>query len=455
MKQTVIIGGGVSGLSIGFALLEKGKTPDEVVVLEKSNVAGGNVRTDSIDGYTIEQGPNGFLDNSPPTLQLVDKLGIDYILQSNANAARRFIWRDEKLREIKPNPLAFMTSGVLPLFGALRVALEPFQKKAGSDSESVFDFAARRIGKSAAKNLVGAMVQGVFAGDAHKIELKSAFPKMYAMEQQYGSLVKAMFAKKRARKQHGGPAGPSGKLTSFDDGMQTLPGALAGRLGDMVQLNREAVSVVKKDDRFIVTLADGEVMETQTVVCAQPAWSAANQLAGLSPSLSQELAAIHYPSVLVVATGFSADDLPRVPNGFGYLVPRGEGVRSLGCLWTSSVWKYRAPEGKVLLRSMVGGSVDPDARDLSDDEAIACVLSDLKNTMHISALPELTKVYRHPRAIAQYECGHGARVKRIESEFLKFPGLFLSGSSYGGISVNHCVDEAPRVAEAVTAFLDR
>jgi protoporphyrinogen/coproporphyrinogen III oxidase len=458
MKQTVIVGGGVSGLAIAYALQQAGMTPDEMVVLEKRSVSGGNVQTEVIDGYTIEKGPNGFLDNAPATLKLIDDLEIESVLPSNQNAARRFIWRAGKLREIKPNPVAFFASGVLPLSGALRVALEPFQKKGNIDDESVYDFVARRIGRSAAEYLVAAMVQGVFAGDAKQIELKSAFPKMYAMEQRHGSLVKAMIAKSRMKKQQrrgGGPAGPGGKLTSFDGGMQTLPDTLTAKVQPSLQLNCGVSRIGKKDGVFILTLESGETMEAKTVVCASPAWAASKQLHPLHAELSTELSYIQYPAVAVVATGFDRKSLPETPDGFGFLVPRGQGVRALGCLWTSSVWRHRAPDGKVLLRTMVGGSVDSEAATLSDDELIVSVLNDLKTTMHITDTPELVKVYRHPESIAQYTCGHSARVQRIENYFTRIDGLYLSGSSYGGISVNHCIEEAPGVARAVLQFLEK
>jgi protoporphyrinogen/coproporphyrinogen III oxidase len=458
MKQTAIVGGGVSGLAIAYALQQAGMASDDLVVLEKMSVPGGNVRTESVNGYTIEKGPNGFLDDVQATLTLIDDLEIESVLPSNQNAARRFIWRAGKLREIKPNPLAFMTSGVLPLFGALRVALEPFQKKGHVEDESVYDFVARRIGKSAAEILVAAMVQGVFAGDAQQLELKSAFPKMYAAEQRHGSLVKAMIAKSRMKKRQGGgggPAGPGGKLTSFDGGMQTLPDTLAAKVKSSLRLNCGVSRIGKKDGVFVLTLESGETVEAKTVVCASPAWAAAKQLQPLHAELSTELSSIQYPAVAVVATGFDEKALPEKPDGFGFLVPRGQGVRALGCLWTSSVWRHRAPDGKVLLRTMVGGSVDSDAAALSDDELIASVLNDLKTTMHITDTPELVKVYRHPESIAQYTRGHSARVQRIENYFTRIDGLYLSGSSYGGISVNHCIEEAPGVASAVLRFLEK
>lgn len=463
MKKVAIVGGGVSGMAVAYALQEHGIEKNELVVLEAGNQPGGNLRTDHVDGYTIEQGPNGFLDNSPATFDLINKLGIgDQLLQSNENANKRFIFRAGKLREIQAHPLKFLSSGVLPMGGTLRVCAEPFQKKGGADEESVFDFAARRIGKSAAELLVSSMVQGVFAGDATKLELKSAFPKMYAMEHQYGSLFKAMISKSKDKKKRvGGPAGPGGKLTSFVEGMASLPQALHTALADTVRTQSFVTGIhqVTQDGtskgRFVLRLRDQSEVEAMSVVLANPAWSASTMLTDLNSDLCTELSKIQYPSVIVVATAFAAADLERVPQGFGFLVPRNQGVRILGCLWSSSVWNHRAPKGCILLRTMVGGSVDPGIASMSQDEVTALVLNELHATMGISATPKFVKVYSHERAIAQYECGHGARMKRIEKHSLCHPGLFLCGSSYGGISVNHCIDEAPRVAQSVAQFLER
>lgn len=455
MKRVAIIGGGVSGLTVAFELLNLGFSTDDIVLLEKNSSVGGNLRTHREQGYVIEEGPNGFLDNSPATLDLVKRLGIeDSLLQSNSQAGRRFIFRKGKMREIKAHPIEFLTSGVLPIWGALRVALEPFQKKGGSPKESVANFATRRIGKSASKNLVAAMVQGVFAGDAGELELKSAFPKMYAMEQQYGSLVKAMIKKSKQKKIHGGPAGPAGKLTSFFDGMATLPNALAANLLEVIQTQKEVGCIEKQEHGFRIKMTSGDHVNAQSVVLANPAWNVSSMIHKMDRELAKELRSIYYPPVMVVATGYRVADLAHKPDGFGFLVPREQGIRILGCLWSSSVWQNRAPADHVLLRTMVGGSMDAKSSELDDEALVALVCKELETTMGISAKPHLTKVFRHQNAIAQYECGHGERIARIEKQFLSHSGLFLSGSSYGGISVNHCIDEAPRVAKAISTFLD-
>jgi oxygen-dependent protoporphyrinogen oxidase len=462
MPEVIVVGGGVSGLSVAFELVAAGLDRSEVLVLEAGVRAGGHIWAERADGFLVEAGPNGFLDNSPPTLELVDRLGIaDRLLKSNDSAAIRFIYSRGKLREVPAGPGGLLTSGLLSFSGALRVLLEPFVRQGGVERESVYEFAARRIGADAAARLVDAMVSGVFAGDARNLELEAAFPKMAAMEAEHGSLFKALIAARRKRKREalergedpraaqGGPSGPGGRLTSFVDGFEELPRALADRLGGSVRTGASVDGVVRGGDRWSARLAGGDELTAARVVLACPAQRATGIVAGLDQELADELAAVPTTSIAVVATGYRTADLGSEPHGFGFLVPREQGVRILGCLWTSSIWSGRAPQGRVLLRTMIGGAHDPQALDLTDEELLTVAGSDLSKTMGLQAEPVFTRVFRHRLGISQYPPGHSARLKRMRAILERHKGLFVSGSSYGGISVNHCIAEAPEVARAV------
>ncbi len=450
--RVVIVGAGISGLSIAFELLEAGLRRDDLLLLEAAPRAGGNIATTREDGLTIEHGPNGFLDNAPSTLHLVERIGLHgALLKSNRSAARRFIYRSGRLRCIETRPLKFLKEGVLPLSSAFRVALEPMMKKGGNPTESVHDFAVRRIGRGAADVLVDAMVSGVFAGNSRELELASAFPKMAAMESQYGSLVKAMIARKRMGAGGGGPAGPGGVLTSFVDGMQTLPDALTALLKDRLITGCPVQSVQHRPGGWRVFAGNRPEIETEAVVLACPAYAASQILSDLDPSMHSELGDIAYPPVTVVATAF--DDLREKPDGFGFLVPRCQGLQILGSLWTSSIWQHRTPEGTTLLRTMVGGAHDPRSAELDDPAILQLVLRDLNAAMGITSDPTGVWIFRYDKAIAQYRPGHRARMQRLRQRLGRYPGLFLAGSAYDGISVNHCVEEAPRVAAQVMASL--
>jgi oxygen-dependent protoporphyrinogen oxidase len=465
MPEVVVIGGGVSGLAVGFELVEAGLEPERLAVLEAAERPGGHIWADRSEGYLVEAGPNGFLDNSPPTLELVRRLGLaERLLPSNDAASIRYIYTRGKLRTVPRGPGGLLTSGLLSLGGVLRVFREPFVRAGGGSEESVFEFAARRIGEEAAATLVDAMVSGVFAGDARQLELAAAFPKMAAMEAEHGGLVKAMIAIRKQRKRdaaagregapaQGGPSGPAGRLTSFVDGFEELPRALAEHLSASLRTGSPVDRLERAGNGWRIHTQPGGPIDARAVVLACPSPRAAEMVGGVDDGLRQELAAIGSTTIAVVATGYPIAGVGGAPPGFGFLVPRGQGVRILGCLWTSSIWKGRAPEDRVLLRTMVGGAHDPEAVDLADDVLLGIVREDLSKTMGLAADPEFTSVFRHRLGIPQYPPGHTARLGRIREILGRHPGLFVSGSSYGGISVNHCVAEAPEVARRVREAL--
>jgi oxygen-dependent protoporphyrinogen oxidase len=459
-RKVVVIGGGVAGLATAFELRERGIAS---LVLERSPRLGGNIRTTREDGFTVEWGPNGFLDNVPETLDLVRRLGIEDRLQVSSDAARRrFLWRRGKLRELPESPPRFLLSPILSVRGRLRVLCEPFAKDApgGVADESVHSFAARRIGREAADVLVDAMVSGVYAGDARRLSLRSTFPKMHAMEAEHGSLFRAMRARGKARREarkrgesppDGGPAGPGGTLTSFRDGFEELIRALASALPEEdVRTNAHVLELRREADAWRVVL-ERETLEAELVVLAVPAWAAAEVVHGLDRGLASELGDTPGAGLSVIGASWPETDLPEPLAGFGFLVPRTEGLRSLGTLWDSSVFPGRAPAGRVLLRTMIGGAQDGAALWLSDEELVTAVLEDLQTTMGIEKPPDRTWVFRHPRGIPQYELGHGDRLRRIEERLADLPGLHLTGNSYRGISVNLCVVDARRTAEEIAA----
>jgi len=256
MKKVAIIGGGISGLAALHFFISRHASDIEAVLLEKDNRLGGTIGTDRIDGYVSEWGPNGFLDRVPLTLQLVEELGIGHLLApAESNSGKRFIYAHGRLNEISASPVKFMTSPLLSTAGRLRLAMEPFirQKRDWEVEESVFDFAARRIGPEAARTLIDPMVSGIFGGDARQLSLASCFPIMVQMEKEHGSLVRAMIARMRQAKRQGktgaGPAGPSGHLTSFSGGLQTLIDTLHTRYASRIRLDHEVTRIVRTDGR--------------------------------------------------------------------------------------------------------------------------------------------------------------------------------------------------------------
>ena len=462
MPPTIaVVGGGVSGLAVTFhvrRLLEERRVPAEVVCLEAGERPGGNIRTSTEDGFTCEWGPNGFLDNERATLDLIRDLGVvDRLLPSNQQASQRYLFRKGRLRLLPSGPIAFLTSGVLSPTGTLRVLGEPFGSPPpqGGD-ESVFDFASRRIGREAAAVLVDAMVGGIFAGDARTLSLEAAFPKMFAMESEHGSLFRAMLARRRERKSDGGgPAGPGGTLTSFRNGMGELIDALATAVGTALRTGCRVAGVEALGERgYRLNLAKGEPLDAAAIVLACPSWRAARTVEALDPDLAATMAEIPSSPVAVVHFGYDRATTGVGPHGFGFLAPRGEGLRVLGCLWASSIFDGRADAGSSLLTTMIGGATDPEAVSLGDDQLIEIARRDLEHAMGIAAEPGFIRIFRHPRGIPQYTLGHPGRVAAIERRLERWPGLLACGNSYRGISVNACAAEAPGIATKAIRVLD-
>jgi len=417
-----------------------------------------------VDGYVCESGPDGFLDNAPATLAFVDALGLaPRLMPSRDEARRRYIFRAGRLHEVPMSPAAFLGTGLLSLAAKLRVAAEPFSARAPRHDESILHFAERHLGREAAHVLVGSMVSGVFAGDASQLSLRSCFPKMFEMDATYGSLVRAMIAKRRERRNENGMGAPAGRLTSFAGGMEELVRAAAHSLGPIVQTGRRVTDLrarrhgprpVGARDFSVATVSQG--IEADAVVLAGPSNQAADLLHAFAPAVATQLRVISTAPLAVVCLGYDAAALAadRGPlDGFGFLVPREENIRILGALWETSIYEQRAPQGKALLRVMIGGATDHQAVDLDDASLLATVRSDLEQTMGLRIAPEFVRVVRHHRGIPQYTTGHAMRLERIEQGLASFPGLFVAGNPYRGVSVNACIEDAPRVATRVAEHL--
>jgi oxygen-dependent protoporphyrinogen oxidase len=292
----------------------------------------------------------------------------------------------------------------------------------------------------------------VFAGDASRLSLKSCFPRMRELEADYGSLIRALIRLQREARRAGGkdtpgPA-PGGMLTSFDGGMSVLTDTLARTLGDRICLATPVEAVSCENGRYTLHRANGGE-EFDTVVIAVPAYAQARILRDLSPAIADQLEAIPYPPVTVVCLGYDRATMGPGLDGFGFLVPSRERREILGTVVDSNVFPNRAPPGKVLLRTLVGGARSPDLAELPDDRLLQQVFGDLKDIMGVVTEPEFVSIYRHRRAIPQYLVGHAGRLDLIQEELARFPRLVLTGNAHRGVSLNDCVLNAGKTAQVL------
>ncbi len=472
-SRVAVLGGGVAGLAIAHALAfpdDGAVAPVDVAVFEAADTVGGNLRTTREDGYLIEWGPNGFLDSEPATLAIAARAGLtDSLLRSEDAARIRYIVHGGKLREVPTTPGQFLGCDLFGPGAKLRILCEPLIParrdlgRAAEDphsDETVHAFGVRRLGRAFADVMLDPMVRGITGGDSRRVSLAAAFPRMVELERDHGGLFRALFAigrqKSRERRQRRDAAGgsdaptpaPKGVLTSFVDGIDSLPRQLAATLPEPVHTGWPVGELVATDGGWQLHGPRGREGPFAAVVDATPAHAAARHQP--DAKVRTLLGGIRYNPITVVAVAFARDQVTHPLDGFGMLTPSGEKRPLLGVLWTSSIWRGRAPQGKVLLRCMAG---DPGWLDLDDDEIVTRTTAELDALYGVRGRPERAWVFRHREAIAEYEVGHLARLAAAERALVRTPGLMLAGSAYHGIAVNACAKEAPAVAARVRAYL--
>ena len=449
MVKVAIVGAGISGLATAHAILER-EPRASLSVFEAGSRAGGKVITERTEeGYLCEWGVNAFLDKSPPTLELCRKLGLE-VLPADVSAKKRFVFSEGALHKLPEKPPEFFSSKLLSLGGRLRVVGEVFSGRAKKPDETLAEFGARHLGKEAFEKLIDPMASGVFAGDARVMSVKSCFPRIREVEDEYGSLIRGLIklqkaARKEGKKDKPGP-GPGGILTSFEDGMSVMTDTLAAGLDSRVRYNSAVQGIGKSGDGYSVYLDGSAEEHFDRVVLASPAYAQAAMLAELSPGIAELVGGIGYPSLAVVCLGYRRDDVAGDMDGFGFLVPSREKRDILGTVADSYVFPNRAPEGHVLLRTMIGGARSSELAHLPDDRLLDVVRSNLKDIMGVTADPVFAKIYRHERAIPQYLVGHEDRLQAIAGELESFPGLVMTGNAFRGVSLNDCVVNARATA---------
>jgi oxygen-dependent protoporphyrinogen oxidase len=458
----VVVGGGISGLAIAHRLQAAGGPARSVsvTVVERTPRPGGPLRSEPADGFLLEWGPEGFLDNAPDTLALVEAVGLsDRLLPSRDAARRRFVYRGGRLQPLPTGPLSFVRSGLLSARGKLRLAAEPWSDPRPEGDETIDGFARRRLGPEAADALIGPMVTGVFAGDPRLLSLRACFPRLFELETEHGGLLRGVFAGRRKKRAPGTPRrSPFGRLTSFRGGMEDLVRALAGSLGPALRTGTGVRALERlplagdASPRYRLALDDGSSLTADMVVLAGRSGDTARLLEPRLPQAAALLGEIEAAPVGVLGLGYPSSAMPQPLDGFGFLVARGEKPKVLGVLWESSIFEGRAPRGSVLLRVMVGGATDPAAVDRPDDRLLASVREDLATTMGLRTEPTFVRIVRHSAGISQYTVGHVERVERAERLLADaLPCVFLAGSSYRGVAVNACIAEAGPLADRILA----
>ncbi len=455
--KVVVIGAGITGLTTAHHLHHSGV---DVVVLEKAPQPGGTMTTLQKDGWVIERGPNSGLETTPLLGELFNELGLqDQLLYANKLSDKRYVLRGGVLHPIPMSPVLFIKSKLWSASGKLRIFKEPFVGRADKE-ESIAEFVSRRLGRELLDYAINPFVAGVYAGDPAKLSVQAAFPKLYALEEKYGGLIKGTFMGARERKKRKEKAKDRSRQFSFKGGMQTLPDAIARELGDRVICDVDIQSISMNpgsgEERFLVKAnSKGKeiIFGSDILVMAIPSFAAAKYLKEYDLALSDALASIYYPPVAEVFLGYRKEDVGINLDGFGFLVPEKEKRKILGTIWSSTIFEGRAPEGFEGFTTFAGGSRQPDMASFSDDELLETVHAELVDLMHFRGKPVLSYINRWERAIPQYQLGHNRIIKQIENFENRNHGLILGGNFRGGISVSDCVISAHGISGKVKSLL--
>jgi len=447
----LVIGGGISGLACAYRLQQAGIP---VRALESGSRPGGVIATKEKDGFRFELGPQSFL-STEPLLGLIDALGLrDQLLHANPRAPR-YIHLGGRLVAAPLTPPSLLTTSLFSAGTKWRLVTEILRRSQPPiDDESIAAFVRRKFGDELLSRFVAPFVSGVYAGDAERLSMRAAFPKIYEFEMQYGSALRGAIKSRPAK------GAPRGGLCSFRDGMETLPRAIAARLGNSLLLETSVaglrhgkangkpwfeVDITRRNHR--------ETLAASAVVIATPANIASQILLGLSDKFAPLFSRIEYAPVAVMSACYRREQFQKPPDGFGFLVPRAEGLHVLGTVFHSALFAGRAPEGMVCLTSFAGGATDPGFCELSDEEITETICAEVARVLGITGKPVATNLHRYARALPQYNLGHSQIVKSLEALTAAIPGLFLTGNYLSGPSIGACVEQADRTAEAVRVYL--
>lgn len=456
MNSVAIIGAGITGLTAGFRLAQK-QIP--VTIYEASDRVGGVIQSVRRNGFLAEFGPNTLLETSPKIRALIRDAGLEpHVLVSAESAQNRYLVRNRRPIAMPGSLAGFLRTPLFSPAAKLRLFAEPFIRRwHNRREENLGEFVLRRLGREFLDYAIDPLVAGIYAGDPFRLSVQHAFPKIYDLEQRYGSLIRGQILGARERKRRAEVSKQDAPKLSFDHGLQVLPETLGARIERSVRLRTRVISLRRQERLWTLAVESPHGAESRPH-CAVLFAGSAYQLADLAldqqpPINLSYFNQIYYPPVTSVVLGFRRADVAHPLDGFGMLIPKVEGFSILGTLFSSSLFPNRAPEGHVTLTSYVGGVRNPLLALKSFDEILALTYKDLRSILGITGSPTFHHSIRYPRAIPQYEVGYGrfkAAMDQLENDA---PGFFVAGHCRNGISMGDSLISGYDVADRIEDFL--
>lgn len=440
-----ILGGGISGLSTAYALEKKGISS---TVYEKADRAGGAICSVRHGDWLVEEGPNTIMIKNQAQWDLFDELEIKNVLtEANKQAKKRYIVKNGELVVLPTSIGSFFTTPLLSMGAKLSLIKEPFTAPSVKHDESIASFIRRRLGQQPLDYGVNPFVSGIFAGDPKQLSIKHTFPKLWTMEQQHGSLMKGIFKRDRSN------SSEKRALISFKEGNQTLPQAMADSLTGSVQTSTKITSARKVGGQWQVSgMSEGNPFDQNhdCIISTLPAFALPDLF---ESDLFDELSTLPYAPLSVLALGFKNDQISHPLDGFGMLIPEAENYHTLGVLFSSTLFRDRAPEGHQLLTCFIGGARNPDLAAKSRDHLQSIIVGELEELLGITGTPVFThhKYWQH--AIPQYKVGYDHYLSLMTEIEQQHPGLYLEGNFRNGVSVPDCISSGFETAQKIDTFL--
>ena len=441
--DTVIIGAGLTGLSTAFNLKNAGR---DVLVLEKQNRIGGQIRTYTENGFTFESGPNTGVVSFPEVAELFQQLEGSCQLETACESSkRRLIWKGNRFHALPAGPLSAITTPLFTLSDKFRILGEPWRKKGDDPDESVGSLAQRRLGRSFYEYAVDPFISGVYAGDPMKLCTRYALPKLYNLEANYGSFIRGAIAKGKEPKSSRDRLATK-KVFSAVGGLQHLVEALAKGVNIITGASDVRV-MPDKEHRWRVTYDGGsKVVYCRHVITTVGAYALPEVLPFVDQALMHPISSLYYAPVIQVCVGVRQAGSRRMP-AFGGLVPSCEQQKVLGILFPSECFVQRAPEGGALYSYFMGGARHTDYMQKSDEEIRQMVLDSFHTMLKYPAdvEPDLIRIFRHERAIPQYRSDSGLRLQAVSSIQQQNPGLIIAGNLRDGIGMGNRIYQAANI----------
>jgi len=459
-KQIVIIGGGISGLALLHYLKQKYIYHDHVniLLLEKNGHLGGTIRSIIKDGCLFETGPNGFLDSKKRTLDLIRELDLETsLVKASQESKIRYLSVNNTLHQLPSNLKTFLSFKLLNFTEKLRVLGEFFIPKKNDPCESVYDFGKRRLGEQFSKIFLDPMVSGIYGGDARNTNLKAIFPRIYALEEEYGSLFKAMIKIRKAKKNTSNEMGTStGTLTSFQGGVVQLINAVGKKYEANIRLNQDIKEISSLDNQYTIISTDGQEYTADEIYFCAPSYSVGLMIKGVNHRLSCELAKIHYAPIAVIGLVYPLQYFKEKPKGYGYLIPSSEEKEVLGVLFEGNIFPGRCRKDQVLFRVMIGGARYPDILSKTKEELVKLAVEEIETSIGKiedkggNGSPQELFFMPWAKAIPQYDLLYCEAVKAIEDELKTIPNCHLVANYLNGVSLNDCIESAYQSAQRST-----